>query len=177
MTSRQLPPPGPFDIHGDGCADRWAAWKDRWSCYAVATKLGEDTAEIQVSTFLMIIGPEAHAIFRTFTWTNPADKSNLTRVLIAFDEYCEPRKNTAYERYRFNMRGQAAGESFDRYVTALRQLSMRCSFDTINKEEILRDRLVFGVQSQVVRDRLLRESNLTLAKTLNIRRGAEMSAS
>ena len=46
-------------------------------------------------------------------------------------------------------------------------------FQTITPEEILRDRLVFGIKDDKVRERLLRESNLTRSKTDEICRAAE----
>ena len=94
-------------------------------------------------------------------------------VLSKFAEYCQPRKNVPFERYRFNIRTQEQGESYDQYRTALRKLAEGCSFETITPEEILRDRLVFGIRDTKVRERLLRESNLTLAKTDEICHAAE----
>ena len=52
-------------------------------------------------------------------------------------------------------------------------LADSCAFQSITPDEILRDRLVFGIQDDKVRERLLRESGLTLAKTDEICRAAE----
>ena len=57
--------------------------------------------------------------------------------------------------------------------TTLRKLSEACEFDTITPNEILRDRLIFGIHDMKVRERLLRENNLTLIKTDEICRAAE----
>lgn len=78
-----------------------------------------------------------------------------------------------FERYRFNRRTQEAGESYDQYKTALRKLAESCDFDTITPDEMLRDRLIFGIRDSKVRERLLRESKLSLAKTDEICRAAE----
>lgn len=82
-----------------------------------------------------------------------------------FAEYCQPRKNVPFERYRFNKRVQEAGESYDQYKTALRKLAEGCDFNSITPDEILRDRIVFGIRDNKVRERLLRESHLTSKKT------------
>ena len=68
---------------------------------------------------------------------------------------------------------QAPGESYDQYRTALRKLAEGCEFDRITPEEILRDRLVFGIRDAKVRERLLRENNLTLKKTDDLCHTAE----
>ena len=58
-------------------------------------------------------------------------RSWIRYLLKAFDDFFEPRKHTTFERYRFNMRGQETGESFEQYITVLRQLAQRCAFATI----------------------------------------------
>ena len=68
---------------------------------------------------------------------------------------------------------QDAGESYDHYRTALRQLADRCQFETVTADQILRDKLVFGIQDSKVRERLLREKNLSLQKTDEICRAHE----
>ena len=60
---------------------------------------------------------------------------------------------------------QEAGESYDHCRTVLRQLADRCEFETITADQILRDKLVFGIQDSEVRERLLREKNLSLQKS------------
>ena len=57
--------------------------------------------------------------------------------------------------------------------TALRKLAEGCEFQTITPGEIFRDRLIFGIKDDKVRERLLRESNLTLVKTDEICCAAE----
>ena len=68
---------------------------------------------------------------------------------------------------------QDAGKSYDHYRTALRQLADRCEFETITADQILRDKLVFGIQDSKVRQRLLHENNLSLQKTDEICRAHE----
>ena len=97
-------------------------------------------------------------------------------MLQKFADYCQPRKNVPFERYRFNKRAQEAGESYDQYKTALRKLAEGCEFESITPGEILRDRLIFRIRDAKVRERLLRESGLTLQKTDEICRASESTA-
>ena len=94
-------------------------------------------------------------------------------MLEKFEKYCQPHKHVPFERYRFNRRTQEARETYDQYRTALRKLSEGCEFETITPYEILRDRLVFGIQNAHVRGRLLRESGLTLKRTDEVCHAAE----
>ena len=61
----------------------------------------------------------------------------------------------------------------DQYRTVLRKLAEGCNFEAINPEEILRDCLLFGIRDNKLRERLLRETSLTLTKTDEISRGPE----
>lgn len=68
---------------------------------------------------------------------------------------------------------QEAGESYDHYKTSLRKLAEGCDFNMITLDEILRDSLIFGINDGKVRESLLQEAGLTLAKTDEICRAAE----
>ena len=93
------------------------------------------------------------------------DQSKNQPVLQRFAAYCQPLKNVPFERYKFYSTMQESGESYDHYRTALRQLAERCEFESITPNQILRDKLVFGIRDSKVRERLLREKNLSLEET------------
>ena len=90
-----------------------------------------------------------------------------------FEEYCQPCKNVPFERYCFNRQVQEPGETYDQYRTALLKLAEGCEFQTITPDEILRDRLVFGIKDNKASQRLLRKSKLTLVDTDEICHAAE----
>ena len=46
-------------------------------------------------------------------------------MLKKFEEHCNPRQNTIYERYRFQCRNQEAGETGSHYLTELRHAACR----------------------------------------------------
>ena len=127
-----------------------------------------------MATLLTVIGEDGREVYSTFRdWAQDGDDRRILPVLRKFAEYCQPRKNVPFERYKFNKRTQESGESYEQYKTTLRKLSEACEFDTITPNEILRDRLIFGIHDTKVRERLLRETNLTLIKTDEICRAAE----
>ena len=171
-----LPPPPPFAIHDVGAPELWKEWRARFKAYATATKLNKEEPDVQVSTLLTIIGAEAHRVFLTFQWEREEDQRSLESVIQRFGEYVQPKVNIAVERFKFNSRNQGVGEPFDQYVTVLRQMAARCAHDKISPDELLRDRIVFGIADGKVRERLLREENLDLNKTLTVCRASELSA-
>jgi hypothetical protein len=75
----------------------------------------------------------------------------------------------------FFSRNQENGESIDHYVTVLKTLSDTCEFGNL-KESLIRDRLVFGILDNSVRERLLRDPELTLQTAIELRvRSAELT--
>ena len=62
--------------------------------------------QVRVATFLTVIGDEALDVYNAFTWDSEDDKIKIDKVLEQFDNFCEPQKNTIYERYLFFSRGQ-----------------------------------------------------------------------
>ena len=138
--------------------------------YALANELSAKSEAVQVATLLTVVGEEAREVFSTFSnWEHDGDEGKIGPVLEKFEKYCQPRKHVPFERYRFNRGTQEAGETYDQYRTALRKLSEGCE----SPDEILRDRLVFGIRDVHVRGRMLRESGLTLKRTDEICHAAE----
>ena len=77
------------------------------------------------------------------------------------------------ERYIFYKREQGPEESFEQYYTELRRLAQKCAFDSSTPDEVLRDRVVFGIRDSSVRERLFGLTDLTLEKTEEICRRAD----
>lgn len=84
-----------------------------------------------------------------------------------FKEICDPQTNITMERHKFNTRNQKSGESIEAYVSDLRNKARSCKFDAL-ADELIRDRLVCGINNDAVRRLLLRESDLTLSKAVNM---------
>ena len=133
-TYAHLPVPPPLNIHSADAAEEWKHWRKTWENYALATELDNKEPKVQVATFLTIIGSDANRVFETFEWTNESHKSDIAQVLDKFEAYTRPRANVPLERYRFNLRQQETNESFEKYVTALRQLASKCDFGAITPD-------------------------------------------
>ena len=96
----------------------------------------------------------------------PSDKS--------FEELCDvmrnhtnPKPSEIVQRFKFNSIVRTPGESIANYVAALRELSKHCNFGD-HLEEMLRDRLVCGVNDVKIQRRLLAEVDLTYRKAREI---------
>ena len=132
---------------------KWKKFKLSWTNYAMATELDKKPEAVRVATLLTVIGEEARDVLSTFTdWAEEVDGTRIKPVLMKFQQYCQPCKNVPFERNRFNGRTQEPGEAYDQYRTALRKLAGGCELQTLNPGEILRDRLIFGIKEDKVRE-------------------------
>ena len=83
--------------------------------------------------------------------------------------------NVIYDRYMFNKRHQEAHESFDKYLTDLRELVGHCHFGPMS-EELLHDRIVCGVKNPSLRKQLLEKKGLTLRSCVDMCRANMITA-
>ena len=71
------------------------------------------------------------------------------------------------QRYRFNTRVCAPGETIVQFIAALRHLSEHCNYGD-SLADMLRDRLVCGVNHEGIQRKLLSENNLTYDKAYEL---------
>ena len=69
-------------------------------------------------------------------------------------------------------RKQRSNETIDDYIVTLRNLIVSCNYEQLT-DSILRDAIVMGVKNNKMRESLLRESELSLDKCINIARAME----
>ena len=81
-------------------------------------------------------------------------------------------KNVSYERYKFFSRAQESGKTIGQYVIVSRKLSETCEFSTL-KNSVIKDRIILGISDTETRERLLRISDLTLEKAIDVVRSAD----
>ena len=77
-------------------------------------------------------------------------------------------------RHNFFQRNQKPGEVFDDFLTDLRKLGADCEFGDL-KDSLIRDKIVSGIESTQLKDRLLREENMNLDKCIRICKAAELA--
>ena len=169
----QLKPPETLDFESHDLSHTWRKWKEEVTLYLdLAT--GKDDTTTKVKLFLYLLGAKGREIQKTMQYTTPEKDRTIEELLKSFDDYCDPKKNETVERHKFFMRNQEPGESFDKYVTELRILEKTCDFGTLS-DSLLRDRIVCGISSLSLRERLLREPSLTLKSCIDLCRASELS--
>ena len=85
-----------------------------------------------------------------------------------------PKANVTFERYTFNQLVQQEGEHIDEFVTKVKAKAKKCEFLEL-EESLIKDRIVIGVRSDLVREKLLSEESLDLNIAINICRLSEQA--
>lgn len=174
MDSFGLKPPAGLDWNATCLAKTWKTWEEEFSLYVDIT-LEDSDEKTKVKLFKYLIGETGRELWKTLSDTLPPGKDEtLDKLIELFDKHCNPKPNETVERYRFFSRHQDGNETIDKYVTDLRVLADTCNFGTV-RDSLIRDRIVCGIQSSHVRERLLRESDLSLEKCIQICRAADLS--
>jgi len=116
---------------------------------------------VQIATIQSILGTKARRVLKTLP-NVPANikERTVAGILTALETYCVPRKNTTYERYVFRMTTQE-DRTIDVFVTDLRRRAEHCDFGAL-KDSLIRDQIVVGISDPKLRERLLRETDLSL---------------
>ena len=168
--------PGELNFESNNLSEAWVKWKRAMQYYLVATCKGK-SEEGKVAIFMCIIGRHGQDIKDTFELECDENGGEIITVKILlqkFEEYCQPRKNLVVERHRFLTRNQGPSETIDQYVTELKTLATTCEWGEL-KDDLICSRIVSGILSKRIRERLLREPELTLKKAIDMCRAEELS--
>ena len=150
---------------------KWPAWKLRFQRFRMASDLCSKDEERQVSMLLYCMGEKSEDVFASFKLTAD-DAKKYDVVLNKFDAHFVVKRNVIFERAQFNNRRQEQGESMEAFITALHKLAETCEFGAL-REELIRDRIVVGIQDSKLSEKLQLDKDLTLDKAVTLVRQAE----
>lgn len=170
-------PPPELNVEGSAAtrAEAWKKWWKQFSVFLKASGVSKEAKDVQACLLVNLIGAEGYEIFSTFTYTKDESAEDIDCVKKKFDNHFGTKVNVTMLRFKFFTRNQNSGETASQYVTALKLLSQGCEFELLC-DGLIRDRLVCGISSNVVRDRLLRTDGLTLEKAIQVCEAHEISS-
>ena len=76
------------------------------------------------------------------------------------------------QRFKFNSRSRQPGENVSTYLSELRSIAEVCNFG-LSLDDMLRDRIICGINNDQIQHHLLSESKLTLKRALELAQGLE----
>ena len=142
-VASNLPLPSALQLKGNSSVN-WKRFRQAWDNYEIAARLKTQDKQFPTATLLTCIRQDALDIYDGLAFDEEAHKKDIDIILQKLEEFCVGNKNEIYERYLFNKRDQAAGESIDTYVAPLRSLSKTCNYGALT-DNLLRDRMVVSI--------------------------------
>ena len=161
-------PPNEFDYTN---INDWPRWKNRFERYRSVSGLKNKTESEQIDCLIYCMGDQAESILTALKLTEDEGKK-YDKVVDAFENHFIGKRNTIYERAKFNLTVQREGTSVDEFITTLHNLAKYCNFGTLT-EELIRDRIVAGVLDRKLSEKMQLDSNLTLEKATTMARQSE----
>lgn len=153
---------------------KWKNWIQQYKWFEVATQMDKKTEQIQIATFMASLGPDALDVYNSFNLKNE-DTEKLEKIKSKFEEHFAPKSSITLERYVFNKMYQMESENFDQYYTKIKNQCKKCEFGELS-DSLLRDKIIIGIRSEVVREKLLSETEPTLEIAIKKCKTSEMTA-
>ena len=181
-----IQPPPLLNLQHGNISENFRRWEQQVKLYIKSIGYGRKPKDEQAALILHCAGEDAIEVYNTFEWpeveasgsssgssssTVVQPKDDPDQILKKFQDYCNPRKNVVYERFKFWTTKMA--DSFDNFITELRTKAKACDFTA--SDEMIRDKIVFSINDVRVQERLLREPELSLVKAIDICKTAEIS--
>lgn len=166
-------PPRCLEIDGTSqMAIKWKNWSQQYKWFEIATQMDKKSEEIQIATFMSSLGADAIEVYNSF---NIEGDVKLAVIKAKFEEHFAPKISTTFERFVFNKLNQTEGESFDQFFTKIKNQSKKCEFGDLS-DSLLRDKIIIGIYSDSVREKLLAESDPTLDFTIKMCKTYEITS-
>ena len=138
--------------------DDWTTYAERLKHYLIAN--GITDADRKRSILLTVCGAATYKLLRSLVGKDGLDTASYDDLIQKLTEHYNPRPSSVLQRFLFYSRDRARGESIAQFVAALRDLAIHCEFGD-HLSEMLRDRLVHGVNHKGIQRKLLAQRDLT----------------
>lgn len=132
MTS--LPNFPPFSVYTDESTVgiRFEKWIAKFENLLTACEVTDNTRK--KALLLHYLGDEGYDIYESFSVEQKGNADEYDTAKTSLKNHFTPKKNIAYETFRFRQTVQMDGESIDTYYTKLRTLAQHCEFHDVDRE-------------------------------------------
>ena len=153
--------------------ESWTQYVERLEQYFLANEV-EDVGKRR-AILLSVCGSKTYALARDLLQPAKPAETTFKKIVDILEKHFSPKPCEIVERYKFHSRNRKEDEGVAAYVAELRKLTEHCNFGE-SLPEMLRDRLVCGINNKKIQRRLLAERELTLKKAEEIALGEELTA-
>ena len=148
-----------YDTNKEDCQ----SYVERLELFFTANDVND--AEKKRAILLTSCGIETYQLFKGLTAPAKPVEMTFNELVILMTNHENPKRNPIAERFQFNMRNRKAGETLSQYMAELRRISQYCEYGS-SLDNMLRDRLVCGINYDRTQQRLLSEGAICHWKEL-----------
>ena len=157
-------------LHGtigefDSTREDWCSYIERLQQYFSANDVTDVTK--QRAILLSVCGPSTYKLMRNLVAPSKPSDCSFAELADAVHKHHEPRPSIIVQRFKFNTCSRREGESVASFVAELRRLTEHCEFGP-TLDDMLRDRLVCGINESTLQRRLLAQDKLTFQTALEM---------
>ena len=156
---------GPSLVPFEPKEDVWEEWLERFEFYLDARNVTDSGKK--KSFLLSQCGKETYSVLRSLVSPGKVSDKSYAQIVELLNGHLKRTTSVIAARYQFNTCCRKEGQSIAEYVAELRKVTEHCEFgESLN--EMLRDRLVCGVNNAQMQRKLLSEETLTFAQANRI---------
>ena len=141
--------------------ETWATYVERLNHYFIANDVADEGKKRSI--LLSACGSSTYKLIRSLVEVGQLATTPYSEITKLVAGHYQRIPSEIVQRYKFNTRVRASGELIAIYVAALRELSEYFNYGD-KLHEMLRDRLVCGVNHDTIQRKLLAETDLTYEK-------------
>ncbi len=143
---------------------------ERLQYYFAANEITNATKKRAI--LITACSPSTFHLLRSLVQPQTPSDLSYDELVQVMKEHYQPKPSVIVQQYKFYSRNREEGESISDYIAALKALAEYCCLgDSLN--DVLRDRLVCGVQDGGIQKRFLQESDLSFKEAFEIAQGIE----
>ena len=146
----------------DRGVEEWVTYIERLEQYFAANEIADNGKKRAI--LLSACGAATYRLIRTLVSPSKPGEKSFTEIVKLVSDHHNPKPSAIMQRFKFNCRIR---ESVAEYVTSLRHLAEHCEYGQF-LDDMLRDRIVRGINDAQTQRRLLGEAGLTLKGAFEI---------
>ena len=121
---------------------------------------GIDGDEKRLAAVLLLIGPLVYKLLANLVAPKKPGEKKYEEVVAELKKYYNPQPSEIMQRFQFHMRIRKTEESIGTYLAELKALVQKCNSKSGTLNEMLRDRLVCGINEDSIQKQLLSVADL-----------------
>ena len=149
----------------DGNTADWKVYTEQLSHFFTANKISSE--DQKRSVLMTVCGSATYKLMRSLAAPTDVPSLKYADLVKLVQDHYNPAPSVIAMRFKFNSCVHLSGESISAYVARLQDLAQYCVYGA-TLDDMLRDRLVCGIQDEWLQRRLLAERDIAFQKAFEI---------